>query len=221
MLQIHDDTVWLFDYDLTLYTYKERFVLDSLDKRISLFVQKEFHCSLEEASEIRKDYLMEFGTTLAGLQKKIGTKPDDYFDFIHTEDGLLFPEYATEKIQLLKKLPGKKFIFTNGRADWACKGISKMGLKPFFEDIFDLKKLNWIGKPHISAYQKVAQFLKEKGLQKNQIILLDDAYKNLIPAKEFSWESVLINPIDTEEFPNQVPTILELPQILSFPEKEF
>ena len=32
--------VWLFDYDLTLYGEEERFVLDSLDRRIALFVQK-------------------------------------------------------------------------------------------------------------------------------------------------------------------------------------
>ena len=31
--------IWLFDYDLTLYTSEERYVLDSLDKRITEYVQ--------------------------------------------------------------------------------------------------------------------------------------------------------------------------------------
>ena len=50
-------TIWLFDYDLTLYFESERAVLNSLDRRISLYVQKILGCDFEKAQEIRKEYL--------------------------------------------------------------------------------------------------------------------------------------------------------------------
>ena len=73
--------VWLFDYDLTLYGTEERCVLDSLDHRISKFVQKTVGGDFESAHKIRTDYLERFGTTLAGLMAMNNTDPDDFFDF--------------------------------------------------------------------------------------------------------------------------------------------
>ena len=59
--------VWLFDYDLTLYGTEERCVINSLDHRISLFVQKTVGGDFESAHKVRTDYLERFGTTLSGL----------------------------------------------------------------------------------------------------------------------------------------------------------
>jgi len=81
--------IWLFDYDLTLYGEEERFVLNSLDHRIAEFVQKTVGGTFESATEIRKDYLLRFGTTLSGLMAMNGTAPDDFFDFIHKYTSIL------------------------------------------------------------------------------------------------------------------------------------
>ena len=49
MLQNSPEKVWLFDYDLTLYGTEERYVINSLDHRISLFVQKTVGGDFESA----------------------------------------------------------------------------------------------------------------------------------------------------------------------------
>ena len=154
-IQNDSSKIWLFDYDLTLYGEEERFVLNSLDHRIAEFVQKTVGGTFETATEIRKDYLHRFGTTLSGLMAMNGTAPDDFFDFIHEPEYLVYPKVSPEKFALLKSLEGHRFVFTNGRGDWSRAGMARMEIAPAIEDVFDLKLMDWEGKPHASAYEKI------------------------------------------------------------------
>ena len=192
--------IWLFDYDLTLYGEEERFVLNSLDHRIAEFVQKTVGGTFESATEIRKDYLHRFGTTLSGLMAMNGTAPDDFFDFIHEPEYLVYPKVSPEKFALLMSLVGHRFVFTNGRGDWSRAGMARMEIAPAIEDVFDLKLMDWEGKPHVSAYEKIENWLVARDVldkdvkDKSQIVLLEDSLRNLEPAHERGWTTVLVNP---------------------------
>ena len=196
--------VWLFDYDLTLYGAEERCVLNSLDHRISLFVQKTVGCDFETAHKVRTDYLERFGTTLSGLMALHQTNPDDFFDFIHEPEYLIYPKKAPEKLALLQSLEGPHFVFTNGRHDWSEAGMAYMGIDSAIDGVFDLKQLGWVGKPHESAYDKMEKWLAEKlpamGLaypeNPREIVLLDDALRNLGPAHDRGWTTVYVNPAE-------------------------
>ena len=194
--------VWLFDYDLTLYGAEERCVLDSLDHRISLFVQKTVGGDFESAHRIRTDYLEKFGTTLAGLMAMNGTDPDEFFDFIHEPECLIYPKKAPEKLALLQGLQGPRYVFTNGRYDWSEAGMAHMGIDSAIDGVFDLKLLGWEGKPQMSAYEKMerwlARVLPERGLSmpvdKREIILLEDSLRNLEPAHARGWTTIFVSP---------------------------
>ena len=192
--------IWLFDYDLTLYGEEERFVLNSLDHRISLFVQKVVGCDFETAHKVRTDYLERFGTTLSGLMALHHTNPEDFFDFIHEPEFLIYPKVAPEKLTLLKSLAGHRYVFTNGRGDWSRAGMAHMRMDSAIEDVFDLKLMNWEGKPHASAYEKIEKWLESRGVfckkdsDKSQIVLLEDSLRNLEPAHERGWTTILVNP---------------------------
>jgi putative hydrolase of the HAD superfamily len=194
--------VWLFDYDLTLYGTEERCVINSLDHRISLFVQNTVGGDFESAHKIRTDYLERFGTTLAGLMVMNNTEPDDFFDFIHVPDFLTYPKKAPEKLALLQSLKGPRFVFTNGRHDWSEAGMAHMGIDSAIDGVFDLKLLGWEGKPHESAYDKMEKWLAQKlpamGFEmpenKREIVLLDDGLRNLEPAHRRGWTTIFVNP---------------------------
>ena len=192
--------IWLFDYDLTLYGEEERFVLNSLDHRISLFVQKVVGCDFETAHKVRTDYLERFGTTLSGLMALHHTNPEDFFDFIHEPEFLIYPKVSPEKLALLESLEGHRYVFTNGRGDWSRAGMAHMQIDSAIEDVFDLKRMNWEGKPHASAYEKAEKWLEsrdvfcKKDADKSQIVLLEDSLRNLEPAHERGWTTVLVNP---------------------------
>ena len=202
MLQNTSDKIWLFDYDLTLYGDEERCVINSLDHRISLFVQKTVGGDFESAHKIRTDYLERFGTTLAGLMAMNKVDPDEFFDFIHEPEYLIYPKKAPEKLALLQSLKGSRFVFTNGRHDWSEAGMAHMGIASAIEGVFDLKQLGWVGKPHDIAYQKMEQWLSEKlpsmgrlmPKDSHDIILLEDSLRNLEPAHRRGWTTVYVNP---------------------------
>lgn len=211
--------VWLFDYDLTLYA--EREILLALDNRIALFVEKTLGCSAEEAQNVRKEYLQEFGTTLAGLRAKNGTLPDDYFDFIHDPSTLVYPKPDPQKKKLLDGLEGPKYIFTNGRSDWSRKGCRLMEIDGCFCRIVGLENLDWEGKPFASAYETMEQILEgdkawSPGEDRGRIVLIDDSIKNLRTAAERGWTTVWIHE-ETQENSDvanfRLSNLMELPSI--------
>ena len=215
--------VWLFDYDLTLYGAEERYVINSLDHRISKFVQKTVGGDFESAHKIRTDYLERFGTTLAGLMAMNGTDPDEFFDFIHEPEYLTYPKKAPEKLSLLLGLKGPRFVFTNGRHDWSEAGMAHMGIDSAIDGVFDLKQLDWIGKPHDSAYEKMESWLAQKlpamGLampaDPREIVLLEDSLRNLEPAHRRGWTTVLVNPdVDAPDWVDyRIPHLMNLPEL--------
>ncbi len=188
--------IWLFDYDLTLYGEEERYVLDSLDKRIALFVQKTVGGDFENATRIRKDYLVRFGTTLSGLMAMNGTDPDDFFDFIHEPEYLIYPKEAPQKLELLRSLEGPRYVFTNGRHDWSEAGMAHMKIDSAIDAVFDLKMMDWEGKPHLSAYEKMERWLESRhgNVNRREIVLLEDSLRNLEPAHDRGWTTILVNP---------------------------
>lgn len=215
--------VWLFDYDLTLYGEEERCVIRSLDDRISLSVQNAVGGDFENAHRIRTEYLERFGTTLAGLQAMHGVDPDDFFDFIHQPEYLIYPKESPEKRKLLLSLDGPRFVFTNGRHDWSEAGMDHMGIRDCIDGIFDLKLMGWEGKPHESAYVKMEAWLKEqladRGLvfpeNTREIVLLEDSLRNLEPAHRRGWTTILVNP--NVEAPEWVD--IHIPHLLNLQDK--
>ena len=215
--------VWLFDYDLTLYGTEERYVINSLDHRISKFVQKTVGGDFESAHKIRTDYLERFGTTLAGLMAMNNTDPDEFFDFIHEPEYLTYPKKAPEKLSLLLGLKGPRFVFTNGRHDWSEAGMAHMGIDSAIDGVFDLKQLDWIGKPHDSAYEKMESWLAQKlpamGLampaDPHEIVLLEDSLRNLEPAHRCGWTTILVNPdVDAPDWVDfRIPHLMNLPEL--------
>ncbi len=218
-MNISKNTAWLFDYDLTLYTADEHYVLESLDHRITLFCQNTLQSDWDTATKIRKEYLQKFGTTLSGLRAMHGVDPDDFFDFIHTRINLTYPPRSPEKRAIIEALPGRKFIFTNGRFDWSYAGLQSMGILDLFDGIYDLSLMHWEGKPATSAYDGVKNFLRVQygGNLPEHIVMLDDSERNLLGGKEAGFETIYVNPKLSEmAFDAQIKSIFELPQILGY-----
>lgn len=220
MLHLSSHTIWLFDYDLTLYGFEEQGVLDALDVNITAFVSQHLHLEKAAANQLRKEYCRDFGTTLGGLQAHHGVAPHAYFDFIHHRGDLRMPKPDAQKKALLKSLPGTLYVFTNARKDWAERGIAAMGLTDCFAGLFDLEMCDWQGKPALSAYQHVEAALHSRGhawQQSRELVLLDDKPENLSTARELGWSTVLVHPEAekrSEAFDLGIRHLLDLQQAL-------
>ena len=115
---------WVFDLDNTLYSPEEE-IFSQIDKKMTEFIISKFNVDEEEAFNIQKKYFLEYGTTLSGLMKRKNIDPDEFLEFVH-DINLEILKPNNKLTSIIEKLPGDKFVFTNGS-----KNMLKMSFNNF------------------------------------------------------------------------------------------
>ena len=178
---------WVFDLDNTLYS-PEVEIFSQIDKRMTEFIKNKLNTSNEKAFEIQKKYFLEYGTTLAGLMKEEDVNPDEFLEYVH-DINLEILKPNEELNEIIKELPGKKFIYTNGSKKHAENVLNKLKMQKIFDHIFDIKESNFIPKPNIKSYRK---FIKKMNIDPQVSVMFEDIGRNLEPAKNIGMQTVLI-----------------------------
>ena len=102
---------WLFDLDNTLYDGATK-VFDQVDKKMTKFISEKLNVE-KKKQKIQKNYFQEYNTTLNGMIKHHKIDADEFLEFVHDVD-LNFLNKDENLEDEIKKLKGKKIIFTNG-----------------------------------------------------------------------------------------------------------
>ena len=178
---------WIFDLDNTLYSGKTK-VFEQVDKRMSKYICNKLNVSIDEAKKIQKNYFFEYNTTLNGMIKNHKIDADEFLEFVHDID----IDFLKKDIKLdneLKKLDGKKIIFTNGSKKHAINVTQRIGIHQHFDDIFDIVESEFIPKPAIEPYNKL---VKKHKIDPKLCVLVEDIARNLKPAYEMGMKTVWI-----------------------------
>ena len=178
---------WIFDLDNTLYSGKTK-VFEQVDKRMSKYISNKLNISVEEAKKIQKNYFYEYNTTLNGMIKNHKIDPDEFLDFVH-DINIDFLQKDTLLGEEIKKLDGKKIIFTNGSRKHAINVTKQIGIDRLFDGIFDIVDAEFIPKPSIEPYKKLVE--KHK-IDPKLSVLVEDIARNLKPAYEMGMKTVWI-----------------------------
>ena len=114
--------------------------------------------------------------------------PAEFLEFVHdiNIDFLKKDERLEEEI---KKLKGKKIIFTNGSRKHAMNVTRRIGIDQYFDDIFDIVDAKFIPKPSIEPYKKIVE--KHK-IDPKLCVLVEDIARNLKPAYEMGMITIWI-----------------------------
>jgi putative hydrolase of the HAD superfamily len=187
---------WVFDLDDTLYP-KHSGLFDQVGARIQLYLQRHFAISPEEAVVVRRDYYRRHGTTLRGLIVEQGIDPDAFLDFVHDIDpSSLEPDPAL--VAAIERLPGRRFILTNGSRSHAERIMARIGLRDQFADIFDIIRADFLPKPHPDTY---GRFLRENAIDPATAVMFEDLPRNLEVPKALGMATVLVVPRGTDTVP--------------------
>ena len=178
---------WIFDLDNTLYSGETR-VFEQVDKRMSKYISEKLNVSILEAKEIQKNYFYKYNTTLNGMMKNHKIEANEFLEFVHDID-IDFLKKDMLLGEELRKLEGKKIIFTNGSKKHAINVTQRIGIDQYFDDIFDIVECNFIPKPKIEPYKKLVE--KHK-IDPNLCVLIEDIARNLKPAYEMGMKTVWI-----------------------------
>ena len=184
-----DVEAWIFDLDNTLYPRSTN-VFDLVDARIRAYVARLLNVDDSEAQRIQKGYYREHGTTLRGLMLTHNIDPDAFLEYVHDIDhSCVKPDPALGAALL--RLPGKRYIFTNGSRRHAEKVAERLGFPKHFEDIFDIVDANLVPKPERATYDL---FVSRFGLRPERAAMFEDLSRNLLVPKAVGMSTVLVVP---------------------------
>lgn len=189
----HVDT-WVFDLDNTLYPAHSN-LFAQVDVRIREYVRTLLATSEEEAQTLQRGWYRQYGTTLRGLMIEHGISPDAFLEYVHDIDhSTLDPDPALGSA--IERLPGRKFIMTNGTKKHAEKTARVLGIEHHFEDIFDIVAAGLLPKPHKETYDI---FLKLHGIEPTTSAMFEDLARNLAVPHDLGMRTVLVVPQGTRE----------------------
>src|SRR5271155_2382340 len=103
---------WVFDLDNTLYPHHLN-LWQQVDERIRDYIVGFLKVTRDEAFRMQKDYYLRYGTSMRGLMEEHGLQPDEFLELVHQIDhSPIEPNPGLS--DAIAKLPGRKFILTNG-----------------------------------------------------------------------------------------------------------
>jgi putative hydrolase of the HAD superfamily len=185
---------WIFDLDNTLYP-RHINLFQQVDARIRDYVQRLLKLGPEDAYRVQKDYYRRYGTTLRGLMEEHGIQPDDFLEYVHDIDHT--PVEADPALAAaIARLPGRKFILTNGSRRHAEKIAERLGFTDEFEDIFDIVRSKLLPKPNRATYES---FVSATGVTPARTAMFEDLSRNLVVPKALGMLTVLVVPGGTRE----------------------
>ena len=176
---------WIFDLDNTLYP-EDTNLFARVSKRMTVFIQKEFNLEEEPARDLQRKMFKQYGTTMRGLMTEYDMDPENFLHFVHDID-VSDMQVDMELKDLLGKLPGRRFIYTNGSVAHAKNITSQLGIENLFEDVFDIVASNFLPKPAPQPYDDmVIKFSADP----TRSVMIEDMAKNLRPAADLGMMTV-------------------------------
>jgi putative hydrolase of the HAD superfamily len=183
----HIDT-WIFDLDNTLYPASAR-LFSQIDARMGAYIQQLLACDPAEAHRVQKGFFHSHGMTLPGLMADHGVDPHHFLAAVHDVDIDVVAPHP-ELAELIARLPGRKFVFTNADAPYARRVLARLGLSDSFDALHDIHDLGYVPKPQPPAY---ASLCTAHAIDPTTAVFVEDMARNLVPAKAIGMTTVWID----------------------------
>lgn len=182
--------VWLFDLDNTLHNASPH-IFPHINRSMTDYLMR--HLNLDEASanSLRVDYWQRYGATLLGLMRHHDTDPNHFLHATHQ-----FPDLPRMVVfdnavrHLLRRLPGKKIVFTNGPLPYARSVLAAMGIARCIDDVFAVEQMHYHPKPGVIGFRHL---LHDHRLAPSRCVLVEDSAENLRTAKRLGMKTVWIS----------------------------
>jgi putative hydrolase of the HAD superfamily len=184
-------TQLFFDLDDTLYPSTNG-LWNCIRQRMNKYMLEVLRIPPEQVSVIRRQYFEAYGTTLRGLQIHYQVDSDDFLAYVHDlpVNSIIAPD--PELHRLLQSLSLPKWIFTNADANHAGRVLSALGVSDCFNGVIDIRAMGFICKPDPQAYRIALDRVGESDPER--CVYLDDAPRNLAPAYEMGFFTILVSP---------------------------
>ena len=206
--------LWIFDLDNTLHNATPH-IFPHINRSMTAYLQEHLKLSAKAANDLRVDYWQRYGATLTGLMKHHGTDPDHFL--WHTHQFPKLPEMVLREPRLrwvLKRLPGRKLVYSNAPAHYARAVLKLMQVDDLFDDVFAIESARYRPKPEAAGFRHL---LRKHRLHAAQCVMVEDSAENLRTAKQLGMHTVWVSraPRKPRFVDVKISGVLELPRMMN------
>lgn len=101
-------------------------------------------------------------------------------------------EFSAPIRAMLKRLPGKKILFSNAPRHYTEEILQLTGLQFCFSKVYTVESVKFQPKPMRAGFQYL---LKKEKLHPHQCIMVEDSLENLKMAKKLGMQTVWLTPL--------------------------
>jgi pyrimidine 5'-nucleotidase len=183
--------VWLFDLDNTLH-HASHAIFPLINQAMTAYIEGRLGLERAEANRLRTLYTRRYGATLAGLLRHHDVDPHDFLRTVHTFPALA-PLLRAERglARLLRALPGRKLVLTNGPQDYAHAVLAELGIDTLFEQVIAIEHMrhgkHWHAKPDAAMLRRA---MRRAGVRLADAILVEDTRGHLKRYKRLGLRTV-------------------------------
>lgn len=182
--------VWLFDLDNTLHDARPH-IFPHINRAMTRYVAETLSLSEAQANHLRLDYWQRYGATLSGLIRNHQTNPAHFLwhthQIPHLESLMVFERGLRA---MLRRLPGRKILFTNGPQHYAKRVLRVLRIEQYFDALYGIEQLGLQPKPDVRGFLRL---LKTERLAASRCIMVEDSAENLKTAHMLGMRTVLIS----------------------------
>ena len=206
--------LWIFDLDNTLHDATPH-IFPHINRSMNAYLQEHLRLDEAAASALRTHYWQRYGATLSGLMIHHDTDPDHFLWHTHQ-----FPELERMVLReprlrhVLKKLPGRKVIFSNAPLRYAIAVLKLLRVDELFDDVMAVEHTRFRPKPDVFGFMRL---LKNNRVKAAQCVMVEDSLENLQSAKRLGMRTVWVN-TGNQNSPSvdvKIRDVMQLPRILS------
>ena len=181
---------WIFDLDNTLHDARPH-IFPHIDRSMTAYLAEHLGLGAEAANELRQVYWRRYGATLVGLIRHHRIDPHHFLRETHR-----FPQIERQVVgrrelrSVLRRLPGRKFVFSNAPAAYSRAVLAALGVNDLFDDVFTIEHTRFRPKPDVQGFRRL---LRMHRLLAARCIMVEDSLENLRTAKRLGMKTVWVD----------------------------
>lgn len=181
---------WLFDLDNTLHNASPH-IFPHISRAMMAYMCEHLDVDEAEATRLRQNYWQRYGATLLGLMRHHGTDPVHFLHHTHQIPNLPNIVIAERSLKaMLRRLPGRKIIFSNAPLKYAEAVLAITGIRRCFDAVYAVEQLRFQPKPAIGGFLRL---LRDEGLAPRACVMVEDTLPNLKTAKRLGMKTVWVS----------------------------
>ncbi len=181
--------VWIFDLDNTLHDARPH-IFPHINRSMTQYVAGLLGLGDEDANALRDAYWKRYGATLIGLIRNHGVDPAHFLSETHRFPDIDRMVVGRRELRfVLRRLPGRKIVFSNAPARYASAVLRALGVDDLFDDVFAIEHTRFRPKPEAHGFLRL---MHAHRLVASRCIMVEDSLENLRTARRLGMKTVWV-----------------------------